>query len=172
MLRRSTGLRRTGFKPPVFVRAPVSTPVRVRSVTPIKFTDLVVATPKANFVECEAYRRLVAALPCINCGIMDYSQAAHPHPTGKSMKEDDRCTFPLCCTRLLITGCHVEFDQYRLFPADQVREVAARWGETTRETIISAGDWPDSLPLYLPTTADDRHSHNGTCYAEQDAEID
>lgn len=104
------------------------------------------AIPKEQAVRSEEYRRLVAALPCAHCGIVGFSQAAHPPPTGKGIKEDDRECFPLCCTRPLITGCHVEFDQYRLIPGDQMREQAARWGSQTRKSIVSMGKWPANLP--------------------------
>jgi hypothetical protein len=102
---------------------------------------------KESPVRNEPYRRLVALLPCMSCGIDGYSQAAHPPPTGKGIKEDDRECFPLCCTRPLITGCHVEFDQYRLIPADQMREVAADWGAKTRARIKSLKLWPKGLPM-------------------------
>ena len=104
------------------------------------------AIPKEQAVRNEEYRRLVAALPCAHCGIVGFSQAAHPPPTGKGIKEDDRECFPLCCTRPLVTGCHVEFDQYRLIPGDQMREQAARWGSQTRKSIVSMGKWPANLP--------------------------
>lgn len=99
---------------------------------------------KESRVKHEGYRRLVAALPCVYCGIHGYSQAAHPPPTGKGIKEDDRECFPLCCTRPGITGCHFEFDQYRLIPKDDMRRQAAEWGNETRETIERNGDWPES----------------------------
>ena len=90
------------------------------------------AQPKRVIVRDEGYLRLVAALPCINCGIEGFSQAAHPPPLAKAQKESDTEVFPLCCTRPGVLGCHVDFDQYRLFPAAVMREVAARWAEQTR----------------------------------------
>ena len=61
----------------------------------------------------EAYRRAVASLPCIHCGIEGYSQHAHENAgKGKSMKADDRCAMPLCCTRPGIEGCHAAFDRF------------------------------------------------------------
>lgn len=33
--------------------------------------------PKTEILSCEAYRRAVASLPCISCGIHGYSQHAH-----------------------------------------------------------------------------------------------
>lgn len=104
--------------------------------------------PKENAIECEAYRRLVALLPCKNCGLSDYSQAAHVPPDGKAIKRDDRLTFPLCATRFMRTGCHVEFDQYRLFPHDKAVEVGMQWARETRQRIAAMGLWPKKLPKW------------------------
>lgn len=87
-------------------------------------------------------------LPCVSCGIDGYSQAAHPPPTAKGRKEDDRTCFPLCSTRVMVPGCHVEFDQYRLIPKDQMRNQAAEWGARTRARIHRMGLWPNKLPVY------------------------
>ena len=52
---------------------------------------------KENAVECEPYRRLVAQLPCMWCGISGYSQHAHLNlGKGLNLKTDDRTGFPLC----------------------------------------------------------------------------
>lgn len=105
-------------------------------------------------VRSEPYRRLVAALPCIVCGIHGYSQAAHAPPTGKAIKEDDRGCFPLCCihpapvTGVLIDGCHREFDQMRMMPREQMGEQAQVWAAKTRATIRMAGTWPQGLPQW------------------------
>lgn len=103
--------------------------------------------PKENAVRSEPYRRLVAARPCINCGIHGYSQAAHPPPTGKSIKTPDTDCFPLCCTRPDNVGCHYMYDQNKMMPRDQMRETAQTWAQQTRETIRAAGDWPKNLPI-------------------------
>ena len=113
-----------------------------------RIADTVISVPKENRVEHEGYRRLVAALPCSHCRIAGYSQAAHPPPTGKSIKEDDRKCFPLCCTRPGITGCHADFDQYRLIPTADMRAQAAAWGRQTRATIERNGDWPAGLARF------------------------
>jgi hypothetical protein len=64
----------------------------------------------------ESYRRLVAALPCLRCGIEGFSQAAHSNDArfgkGRGLKADDYATFPLCCQRIGIHGCHYEHDNY------------------------------------------------------------
>jgi hypothetical protein len=102
--------------------------------------------PKQNHVRSETYRRLVASLPCVSCGIDGYSQAAHPPPTGKGIKEDDRECFPLCCARVGNMGCHAAFDQYRLITKARMRAMAASWGEKTRAALASV--WPKGLEPY------------------------
>lgn len=98
-------------------------------------------------VRSETYLRLVAKLPCKHCGLADHSQAAHPPPTAKAKKECDLQTFPLCCTRPGVPGCHVDFDQYRLVPKDQMDAAATRWAAETRAEILAAGDWPRRIPV-------------------------
>lgn len=109
------------------------------------------AFAKDHPVRSESYRRLVAMLPCANCGISELSQAAHPPPTGKGIKEDDRECFPLCCDRPGERGCHSLFDQYKLFTPETTRCYAKWWGAETREIIDGNGMWPADLPR-LETT--------------------
>ena len=86
---------------------------------------------KALPVRDEGYRRKVAALPCIACGIEGYSQAAHVPPDAKGMKQSDHLVFPLCCTRPGINGCHVDFDQFRMFPKREAVAQGHIWAEQT-----------------------------------------
>lgn len=107
--------------------------------------------PKSVLVRSEPYRRLVAALPCANCGIHGYSQAAHPPPSGKGIKQTDLDCVPLCCVHpgpdgQLVTGCHSDLDQYRLLPKDDIPAMMAYWKEDTQRKIIRDGSWPRSLP--------------------------
>lgn len=109
------------------------------------------AVPKAEILECEAYRRAVAALPCIWCGISDFSQHAHLNlGKGMGLKTDDRTGFPLCCSRPDIEGCHIAYDQYRLVDGGREahRERGQEWGRITRQTIRESGLWPRRLPLW------------------------
>lgn len=102
---------------------------------------------KDQEVEHEGYRRLVAARPCINCGIHKRSQAAHENAgKGKGLKRDDRRTFPLCADAPLIFGCHTKFDRYRLF-RNRAEHIAmgAKWSKQTREAIRAEGLWPKDL---------------------------
>lgn len=109
-----------------------------------------VAAPKECAVESEAYRRLVAALPCKHCGVAGYSQAAHPN-TGKGagIKTDDRRCFPLCTVHPVagsyVQGCHERFDQGALYTKAVRREIEEAWGADTRRAIVAAGNWPKGL---------------------------
>lgn len=107
--------------------------------------------PKENAVEHEGYRRLVAGFPCARCFVWGYSQAAHPPPTGKGIKEDDRECFPLCCTREGQIGCHYLFDNYKLMPHDAAVEQAKQWGRETRAKVINRGLWPKGLAMWSET---------------------
>ena len=111
--------------------------------------------PKAAPVRSEAYRRAVASLPCIACGIQGYSQAAHLPPEAKGMKQSDLLTFPLCCTRVGIAGCHQDYDQYRLFPRAAAMAVGRAWAADTQRRILAMGLWPKALPLQHFSTGDD-----------------
>jgi hypothetical protein len=154
MLTRRTPIKSAWFKS----SAPSSEqrdPDRVRSmptVTPGAFRapEPVASAPaaqvaKAAPVRSEAYRRAVASLPCIACGIQGYSQAAHLPPEAKGMKQSDLLTFPLCCTRVGIPGCHQDYDQYRLFPRDAAMTVGRAWAVDTQRRIKAMGMWPNNL---------------------------
>ena len=148
-------MKRTGFK----ARAPrreARDPDRVRSmptVTPGAFrapkpVASVPVTPiaKDNPVRSEAYRRAVASLPCIACGIQGHSQAAHLPPEAKGLKQSDLLSFPLCCTRVGIPGCHRDYDQYRMYPKHAAMTVGRAWAADTQRKILAMALWPDSLP--------------------------
>lgn len=123
-----------------------------------------VAYPKDAPVRSEAYRRLVAQLPCRICGRADRSQAAHPN-TGKGLatKTDDRLCFPLCADAPGERGCHSLFDQGALFQKDQRRELERAWGADTRRRIELLGQWPQGLPRWsepINHPQEDRHDPN------------
>lgn len=152
-------MRRTGFKS----RAPQALardPDRLRSmptVVPGAFrAPLAVATAPAapiakdNPVRSQQYLRVVASLPCIACGIQGHSQAAHLPPEAKGMKQSDLLTFPLCCTRVGIPGCHQDYDQYRLFPRDAAMTVGQAWAADTQRRIHAMGLWPKGMRYLDP----------------------
>lgn len=110
--------------------------------------DPVRAIPKTEFVRSEAYRKLVAAMPCAHCGIAGHSQHAHANEgKGKNLKTHDIDGFPLCCDRPGIEGCHPKFDQYRLVDGGREahRALARTWGDATAAAIVAAGAWPAGL---------------------------
>lgn len=135
------GFGRYRYVPPAPAPA---TKGRMASMGPAETTS----APKEEPIRHEGYRRLVAALPCISCRIVGYSQAAHPN-TGKGMaaKTDDRLCFPLCADRPGVRGCHSLFDQGALFSKAARRAIEPAWTNDTQRRIQAAGNWPADLPL-------------------------
>lgn len=165
MLTRRTPIKSAGFKS----RAPSSEqrdPDRVRSVpavTPGAFRapEPVASAPaaqvaKAAPVRSEAYRRLVARLPCAVCGVPGYSQAAHANlGKGMGLKACDLTCFPACGPRPGIQGCHAALDQGALFTKAVRRELEPVWAADTRRKLLALGLWPKALPLQNFSTGDD-----------------
>ena len=173
MMRR-TPLKRTGFKP----RTPLhkSVPNReqalmeraraaMKNVAPraavMGGACTGVAVPKAAPVRSEAYRRAVASLPCINCGVPGHSQCAHSNSgKGAGIKASDLDSFPLCTVHpgadgRLVQGCHENFDQGALFAKAVRREMESLWAADTQRKIQAMGLWPKALPLKNFSTGDD-----------------
>ena len=157
MLTRRTPMKSTGFKPraprheprdPDRVRrAPTVAPDSFRAPNPVASTPAA-QVEKAAPVRSEAYRRAVASLPCIHCGIEGYSQCAHAN-TGKGTgtKSSDTESFPLCACQPGRRGCHSLFDQGALFSKEARRAKEAEWVAKTRLQILSSGLWPARLPV-------------------------
>ena len=103
---------------------------------------------KESPLRSEAYRRAVASLPCIHCGIEGYSQCAHAN-TGKGTgtKSSDTESFPLCACQPGRRGCHSLFDHGALFSKEARRAKEAEWVAKTRLQILSSGLWPARLPV-------------------------
>ena len=155
-------MKRTGFK----ARAPrreARDPDRVRSmptVTPGAFRvpEPVASAPSAQVaktapVRSEAYRRAVASLPCINCGVPGYSQCAHSNSgKGAGIKASDLDSFPLCTVHAsadgrLVQGCHENFDRGALFTKAVRRELEPVWAADTRRKLLALGLWPKGVPV-------------------------
>lgn len=146
-------LTRSTFKRPVYTPPPKAPLRPATRRAQYRTSDAVVAAiPKTEPARSEPYRRLVAAMPCKACGIWNWSQAAHVPPDGRGIKQDDRLTFPLCATRLGITGCHVEFDNWRIFLRAAAVEQGMRWALQTQAEILAAGLWPKKLPKWTEST--------------------
>lgn len=109
----------------------------------------------------EAYRRAVASLPCINCGVPGYSQCAHSNSgKGAGIKASDLDSFPLCTVHpgadgRLVQGCHENFDQGAMFTKAVRRELEPVWAADTQRRILAMGLWPKALPLKNFSTGDD-----------------
>ena len=64
-------------------------------------------SPKAVLLRDRDYRMAVASLPCFNCGVEGYSQAAHADEgKGLGIKSSDETCYPLCADRPGVVGCH------------------------------------------------------------------
>ena len=153
---RRTSLKSTGFKPRT-PRREQRDPDRVRSVPTVsdgawrtpRAVDAMPAAQvrKAAPVRNEAYRRAVASLPCVMCGIAGYSQAAHgSEGKGMGIKASDLTLFPACAPRPGIAGCHAELDQGAKFSKAVRRELEPVWAADTRRKVQAMGLWPKNLP--------------------------
>ena len=139
-MKRSAPLQR---RAPLRAKAPPPRPVKAIDYTPrprpvakaARELPRAEPVPKADPVRDEAYRRLVAALPCIACGKAGRSQAAHGPALGKGIKASDLELFPLCADEPGAIGCHTKFDTYVFFKAEARREVAAAWAAQTRARL-------------------------------------
>lgn len=96
--------------------------------------------PKATRVRSESYRRWVATLPCIACGIEGWTQVAHAnYGKGMSMKVCDLLTFPACGPHWGMPGCHWQIDNTFQMTKEDRRELEARYVEATQAAAVEAG---------------------------------
>jgi hypothetical protein len=105
------------------------------------------ARPKQNASRSEPYRRLVAARPCIHCGLEGSSQAAHgDEGKGAHIKSDDRTCYPACADGPVRQGCHSLIGMSHIYSREVRREMEADFARRTRAAIIADGNWPKNLP--------------------------
>ena len=103
--------------------------------------------PKSAPVRNETYRRAVASLPCVICGMPGYSQAAHGSSgKGMGLKACDLTCFPACCDRPDARGCHSRLDQGALFARAARHALEPVWAADTQRRINAMGLWPKNLP--------------------------
>jgi hypothetical protein len=145
-------MKRTGFKRPPMKEATQSTyqpRPRERAVAVAGPARSIVSLPKDTPVRSEAYRRLVAAMPCINCGRAGPSQCAHADEgKGLGIKSDDRTCYPACATAPGRVGCHDLIGASGIATRDERRKIERLYGAKTRATILASGRWPASVPLW------------------------
>lgn len=107
------------------------------------------AVEKDKPLRSEAYRRLVAALPCWMCHIEGHSQAAHADKgKGLSLKADDRTCFPACGPHDGLVGCHYTIGSTGTLTRDERRALEEQASQETRAAILAAGTWPATLPAW------------------------
>lgn len=98
--------------------------------------------PERSFRSVE-HRQAVASLPCARCGIVGFSQAAHANAgKGLGLKTSDALTFPLCCSRPGVVGCHVLHDQGGIYTRQERARVEWESVDATRATLIRQNKWP------------------------------
>ncbi|MHA3905167.1 hypothetical protein ACTPOE_16805 [Castellaniella sp. WN] len=98
--------------------------------------------PERSFRSVE-HRRAVASLPCARCGVVGFSQAAHANAgKGLGLKTSDALTFPLCCSRPGVVGCHVLHDQGGIYTRQERARVEWESVDATRATLIRQNKWP------------------------------
>lgn len=103
--------------------------------------------PKSKPVRSAAYRRVVASLPCVICGVPGYSQAAHGSGAGTAvckgmgLKSCDLTCFPACALR-----CHPALDQGALFTKAARHALEPVWAADTQRRIRAMGKWPKGVP--------------------------
>lgn len=149
MLTRSKPMNRgKGFARPERERAPQPLYRLARPCVAARVSEAAVQVPKAAPVRSETYRRLVASLPCIFCGIDGFSQHAHGNNgKGMALKTCDLFAFPLCADRPGQRGCHSKLDQGTLFPREVRREVEQEWARRTVLYLAGSGHWPKGLTV-------------------------
>ena len=103
--------------------------------------------PKSQPVRNEAYRRAVASLPCVICGIAGQSQAAHGSGAGTAVckgmgiKSCDLTCFAAC------VRCHSRLDQGALFSKSVRHQLEPVWAADTQRRIQAMGLWPKGVPV-------------------------
>lgn len=98
----------------------------------------IVSLPKSRPYRSEAYRRLVAALPCAHCQRPGPSQCAHgDEGKGLAIKASDWTCYPLCADGPGRRGCHSLIGASGAFTREQRRALEAKYAEQTR-TLLAA----------------------------------
>lgn len=138
-MKRSAPLRNTGFKRaalPVREQRVIEYTPRPREV--VKPVAVLLATkpvPKEVRFESEAWRRAVASLPCVLCGKVGETQAAHANRHGKgAMRKADDSLVAACCV-----ACHHELDQGKSMTRDERRAELDRAIVLTVKALARAG---------------------------------
>lgn len=139
-------VKRSGFARKVYApppKAPLKPLARPPSYA--RASTEAVPVPKAQPLRDEGYRRLVAALPCVVCGIVGISQAAHADAgKGAGIKTDDRTCYPACSTTPGRIGCHDIIGASGMLTRDERRKAEALYGALTRQRLRHSDATPSA----------------------------
>ena len=103
-------------------------------------TARLIGIPKLLTFRSEDLRRLVVQLPCMNCGVERYTQAAHMNfGKGGAIKASDAALAALCCDRLGIRGCHSLLDQGGIFTKEERRAFEMEMVAKTYIALVERG---------------------------------
>ena len=105
---------------------------------------------KTPLLRDKAYRKAVAGLPCFQCRIEGYSQAAHADEgKGLGMKSSDETCYPLCCDRPGIVGCHTKIGAMGVFSKEARRKFEQAGAEWTKQQLEQNVKYVHNKPQYL-----------------------
>jgi hypothetical protein len=97
-------------------------------------TARLIGIPKPLTFRSEKLRRAVAELPCVCCGRVGSTQAAHGNEgKGMGMKVSDAMLAALC------TFCHTELDQGRVMSKAERRAFALEMVAKTYVALMEGG---------------------------------
>jgi hypothetical protein len=137
-------VKRSGFSRPAPKPAKQMDSYTVKPRTPALRRDdgkarMSVPIPKERPARDEAYRRLVAALPCAHCGRPGPSQVCHvDQGKGMGIKTSDYDTWPGCADALFRQGCHSIIGSSGRLSRDERRALEREYAAKTRETLKAA----------------------------------
>lgn len=133
-------MKRTGFIRAAYSHATAPLTPATRTGVVRRVSDEVRAVPKVLPVRSESYRRWVSTLPCIVCGLVGFSQCAHPNSgRGLGQKASDLDCFPLCCVRGGTIGHHQEHDLLIDMTLEERREREKRYTAQTQQLAREVG---------------------------------
>ncbi|KVV12394.1 hypothetical protein [Burkholderia ubonensis] len=85
-------------------------------------TARLIGIPKLLTFRSERLRRAITTLPCMQCGVEGYTQAAHAnYGKGGAQKASDAAIAALCADRPGVRGCHALLDQGGVLPKAERR---------------------------------------------------
>ena len=148
-------MKRTPMKSYLYVRPPrpplvPAPPGTLPAAAMWQNAGEVVAVPKAKPMRSEAYRRLIAKLPCWFCGIHGFSQAAHADQgKGMSIKSSDLTCYPLCGPHGIETGCHNRIGTAGMYDKMSRRALEEKAASDARAELVRRGIYDPKVRAVL-----------------------